>query len=198
MKNISLFIVSAVLGFASSSFAGKVTELKLSEPAITFTGSVPEGTDVSMLVVYTPDTTITQDMTQCKFEEDKLSPNGADKMHSPVVSKTADGVYSVKAPLRGTRGSCKYIFSNVYLYIDKDPVYQPLQMWSDDQVAQHHAFEKESGFEPTQFQNFEDIQEMNCDFKEYGICKVADGYLPDMTYHVSTKEHTIVFNMKEE
>ncbi|UYL09828.1 hypothetical protein B9G69_004465 [Bdellovibrio sp. SKB1291214] len=118
-------------------------------------------------------------------------------MNSPVVSKNAEGAYSVKAPLRGIRKSCKYIFSNIYLYVDKNPVYQPLQLWSDEQVLQHQAFEKEQGFELTEFKNFEDIKEMSCDFKEYGICEVTDGSLPDMTYHVSTKEHTLTFDVKE-
>jgi hypothetical protein len=198
MKNLSLFIVSAVFGCASVSLAGKASDLKLSAPAITFMGSAPAGTKVSLLVVYTPDTTVKQDMSQCKFPEDKYSPNGSDLMFEPKASNNSDGKYLVAAPLRGIRKSCKYIFSNIYMYVDLEPVYLPLQLKSDEQVAQDHAFEKENGFELTQFKKFEDIKEMTCDFKEYGICKVADGYLPDLGYHVSTKEQTVTFDIKEE
>lgn len=194
------FLISSVvfLTMSSIAYAGTSKDLKLSAGAIELTGAAPAGAQISALMVYIPDPSANADMKACFFKEDQYSPNGANIMVAIDAVPNAQGSYALKMPLRGDRKNCKYIFNQIYLSFKTASVFENLLLNSDAKVAEQNAYEEELQIGKTVFQDFEDQKVIYCDFESsLGICHINGG-LTEIGYHVSTSEHVIQFDIKDE
>lgn len=192
-----ILILLIAIHVTSAALAAEQKDLLLSKDAIEFTGQAPQGAELQVITVYSPEKSVASSAA-CQFKEDQYKMNGSDILVSSKVVADAQGHYSLKSPLKGIRKNCPYIFTTIYFNMDNKVAGENFRLESDQQVKEWHEMEAELGGPITEIKNIEDQKTVYCEFQaeEVGLCHINGG-LTDVMYHVSTTPHQVVIDFKD-